>query len=570
MKNYLKKFGISFLVIFLLAFMIFIFGPTEIYFSNLGQFEFLFQEYIFVMTGIGIGIALILGIAVAFLPDKVYKIILSAVCGLGLASYAQVMFFNKNLDLLGLNPDGYSVSVGALIINLLIWIVIVAAVVLAVIKKEDISNKILIGIPAFLVTIQIVAFASLIPGADESAFERPEGSYFLTGENQFKLSENDNVLVFILDYFSNQYVDKMLAKYPDAIDYLNDFTYYDNDECVYHGTYPSIAHMLTGQEIDPSIPVNEWTSQIWQSETVNEFYKVMAKEQNYNVEVYTPESWVLRGDNDVTIFDGIFDNLTNSSQEIELDRKLLVTTMSKMAMYRMSPEILKNCFYTNNGEVLNIVSETAGEKAHEDAEFYDRVLGDGLTVSGDKNMLQIHHLEGAHAWTVDENCHTKEDATLEETCMGCMVMMSAYLDELKRVGKYDDTTIIITSDHGSEREPQVIMYIKEPGEKHDKMQVSHAPISHCNLLPTLAYYMGADTEAYGIPINEIAEEPVTRLYFLHTYDDRYPSVKTTDGTRDGAYNVYYAYQYTGDYSDLLREIDKGAPETVIPMVDAPN
>lgn len=568
MKNYLKKFLIASLTVFLLTFMIFIFGPTEIFFSNQTQFEFLFQEYIWVMTGIGVGSALVLGALIALIPERGYEIVLGVFCGLGLAGYIQVMFLNKNLDLLGLNPQGYVVSAGTKIINIVIWLIIVAAVVFLVIKKRDIANKLFIGIPAFLIAIQLVAFISLIPGADKSAFEREDGAWFMSGENQFTLSENHNVIVLLLDYFSNQYIDSMLAQYPDAIDFLNDFTYYDNDECVYHGTYPSIAHMLSGQEIDPSISVNEWEYNIWKSDTVNAFYRELAPNNNYDVEVYTPESEVLRATNDITIFDGIFDNLTNAANEIQIDTKLLVRTLSKMSSYRMAPEAMKNCFYTNNGEVHNIVMMTAGDKVHGDVEFRNRILTDGLTVSGENNKLQIHHLEGAHAWTVDANCETKEDATLEETCRGCMLMVQSYLEELKRVGKYDDSTIIITSDHGSEIAPQVIMYIKNPGETHDKMITSHAPISHCNFLPTLAYYLGGDSGQFGVRIDEIPEDlEAARLYFLHIYDEGYPSVQRSDGTGESAYNVYYMYQYTGDYSDLLNEIENNGPTSVLTMVD---
>lgn len=40
-------------------------------------------------------------------------------------------------------------------------------------------------------------------------------------------------------------------------------------------------------------------------------------------------------------------------------------------------------------------------------------------------------------------------------------MLEAYLNELKTLGVYDDSTIIITSDHGDVEYPQIIFFIKE-------------------------------------------------------------------------------------------------------------
>ena len=51
-----------------------------------------------------------------------------------------------------------------------------------------------------------------------------------------------------------------------------------------------------------------------------------------------------------------------------------------------------------------------------------------------------------------------------------MTIMEAYLNELKRLGVYDDATIIITADHGGDwkEEMQIIYFIKQPGEVHER------------------------------------------------------------------------------------------------------
>ena len=41
-----------------------------------------------------------------------------------------------------------------------------------------------------------------------------------------------------------------------------------------------------------------------------------------------------------------------------------------------------------------------------------------------------------------------QNATCQSTVKGIFTMLEAYLNELKTLGVYDDSTIIITSDHG--------------------------------------------------------------------------------------------------------------------------
>ena len=42
-------------------------------------------------------------------------------------------------------------------------------------------------------------------------------------------------------------------------------------------------------------------------------------------------------------------------------------------------------------------------------------------------------------------------------------MLEAYLNELKTLGVYDDSTIIITSDHGDVEYPQIIFSSRKTG-----------------------------------------------------------------------------------------------------------
>ena len=70
MKKYiLKKIGTAFLVSFLFTFMLLIFGPAEIFFANVTEFEFVYGEFAGYMAAFAVIGAVILTVLISFLPD---------------------------------------------------------------------------------------------------------------------------------------------------------------------------------------------------------------------------------------------------------------------------------------------------------------------------------------------------------------------------------------------------------------------------------------------------------------------------------------------------------------------
>ena len=569
MKQILKKAGIAFAPSLLLTFMIFLFGPSEIFFSNVSQFEFKFGEFAGWAVLLMIVAAVVLAAIATLLSrvsEKIYNIFPAVILAMGVLGYIQVMFLNKNLDLLGQNPDGYSADIGRGIFNLVIWIVGIGIFVFLAVKKSEISKKVCLYLASFLILIQAAGLISLIVQADETAYKRPADRWFLSGEDQLAVSPKNNVIVIVLDYFSNQYIEPTLAKYPDTLDCVHDFTYYDNDECVYFATFPSMLHMLTGAHVDNTVTINEWTRSVWEDPaTINLFDTI--HDLDYKLNIYTPGSDIYRGDNDVRILEGKIDNVTNDATAVIVDTKLLMTTVSKMSLYRMAPELFKNCFYTSFSEYTDIVSDANVEKAHNNYDFYARLKEEGVHLSDDdKNYYIIQHLEGDHERTTGADGWEAHDVTLEENSRGAFRVVEEYLDQLKAVGKYDDSTIIITADHGSPDEPQVIFFMKRPGESHDAVVYNHAPISHCDLLPTLINAMGGDGSIYGEDISDIPDVPRDRIYWICRFDDRYPYIPIYTGDKEGMANCLYGYFYTGDFDDLKKKLE-GEPDAVLPLID---
>lgn len=567
MKKQFGKLGSTFLVCFLFTFMLLIFGPSEIFFANVTGFDFVYGNFAGYMAAFAVAAAFLLTLLIAFLPGQIHGVLVSLVFGISLAGYLQVMFLNKNLDLLGVNPEGYRAQGGRAVWNLILWLVILAAVAVLSFWKRTVWKKLIPGLSAFLLCIQFVALVSLWVSAKDEAYHYPEGAWHLSGEKQYVVSADQNVIVIILDYFSNQYMEPLETAYPGATDFLHDFTYYSNMDCTYFGTFPSLPHMLTGREVNMAQPVNEWCREIWENEETNAFYEELRK-KNFLFHVYTPDTNILCGLNDEKILDGRISNVANDAQEIDVFYKLLFKTMAKMSCYRMFPEVLKPYFYANIDEYAGIVSARENKINHDNHEFYEGLLENGLHADKNSNYVIIQHLMGPHIYTTDVTGHYKEDSTLEETAKGCMTIVEEYLDQLKALGVYDDATIIITADHGGGYDSQVIFYIKRPGETHEASPVTDAPASFNEFLPTIADAAGLDASDYGQTIYDFSEgEQRERTVWLRMFDANYPTVPCYTGDKDGSANVYYGYTYTGNVEDLLRQTQEG-PSVIEPMADS--
>ncbi len=563
----MKKFAFSFLNIFLLTFMLLIFGPAEIFFANVTEFEFVYGEFAGYLAAAALGGALFAAGVLTVMPDGLYRAVMSVIFGLSVAGYLQVMFLNGQLDLLGLNPEGYQVSTGAAVGNLCIWLFIVAAVVaLAFVRKKIWKGMVAYG-AAFLLCIQAVALVSLLVTAREDAYQHKTQEWHLTGGDQYVVSEKENVILIILDYFSNQDLLEVQAKYPDVMNCLHDFTYYSNTDCNYYGTYPSIAHMLTGKGMDASIPVNEWFQNIWTDQDTLSFYE-MLREKNYTVNLYTPDIHYLCGTNDPELLSACFSNMTDSVRNVDVFYKLLFKTMTKMSCYRMMPELAKNAFYTEGSEYADIISYEEDVLRHKNADFYRGLLDEGVRTDKNSNYFIIQHLLGTHEYSTTAECAEKPGSTLEDTARGCMVMVEEYLEQLKRVGAYDNSTIIVTSDHGDMVDSQVIFYIKEPDTHREVSAETNAPISLHELRPTVAAAAGLDSALFGQTIYDFAQdEQREREVWVRDSDVRYTIVQNYVEDRIGYANIYKIYRYTGDYGDLLRQIEQNQYD-VAQMVDS--
>ncbi len=556
--KYRKKLVHSLYLLLLLLVTYALLCPLEIYVGNKDELLFSISDFLPILLGIA-AVGIILGTLIfSVLPEKIYKPLYVLTFAFALMSYIQNMFLNSTL----MRDDGGKMEwdklQGKMVANTIIWVVVFAIVIvlsLTILKKNYI--KVYSYIALAITFLELTAIASMLLS---NPWKKPEDAHFsLSGEYQYSLASGDNIVILILDRYSNGHFESLMEDHPEYLGKFKDFTYYNNMDSHYAYTFPAVQHLLTG--VDKDIDVNDlkkedgssykdWNECAWSSNKCREFYKTI-HDKGYSLNFYySVEAYAMFGDMDNLV--GKVDNA--SCVPLHIDKGLTVRLLEKMSLYKCLPYAVKPKFEVMSTSFSGTASYEIGVSDYQNATFYRNLCDRGLTIE-DKittgtgqecnNLINIIFIEGIHEpYTLgaDGSEVPESESNLEITKQGLDVIVDKYIQELKDQGRYDNTTIIITSDHGWAPEyldPQPVFLIKMAGETHASMITTDAPVSSDDFMPTILDIIGEDYSEYG-----------TSIFDWHDGDKR---VRTMNFLSEEGNPVY---TYEGDRYDLIEQMEK--------------
>ena len=554
--NYGERLRYTMLIVLMQIISFVILGPLEIYFGNEKDFAFSYGDFFWLLLLIAIAVWAIGSLLVAALPEKLCVITNAVILGIAIASYIQNMFMNVKLSEADGSPMNWNELKSFTIINLIVWIVILALVICGSVFLKKYWTKISMGAAAFFSLIQVVAVISLVlPAMTE---HKESGNLQMATDERFQVAKENNIIIFVLDTFGNMQYEEALKKYPEIAEDLSDFTFYNNADCHYYCTFPSMTHMLTGNEFDFNATSEGWMQTAWTSERAVNFYQTLHDDE-YTVNLYSATPGYVYGD--LENLYGKIDNVRGVDTIVK--KGILVKRICKMSIYKYVPYIVKPYFEVLSKEFDSVVEYAEGDSCTDDnGEFYQLLLNNPLEISNDmKNAVIIQHIFGTHQpYTLNQNAEIVEEADRIDTIKGLSVILNEYMQQLKDIGMYDDATIIITADHGAwyGGDTQPIFFIKQSGETHEALAVNEAPISLDDMQATILSLAGEDYSAYGTSIFDWnADDARERTVYMRRNDEQYPEVQGS------SFNVYYQYTYVGKRNNLNERVEQG-PDDIVP------
>ena len=518
-----------------------ILGPLEIYAGNSTELTFPYYHFFVPLTLLSVAFATFLAMLFSLVEEKLHGLTCAFIVAIGVTSWLQAMFLNKNI----FNVNGHSINWTELrtqtSTNLAIWIIcVVLAIILYIVISEKIDNRnIQMWIAGLFSAIQLVAVVSLLLTVDPM----PESQWIFDSSDEFKVAQEDNIIVLILDSFGQESLEETIKSDEDFMNSLCDFTMYTNANSTYNGTFPSITYMFTGKETpdEKGFDVLEYTNSAYSTEHYTGFTDKI-KEFGYHLRYYIHDTNLF---GDFSNVEGRFDNAASITANVKY--KQLLKRMMQMAVYRYAPLIIKPYYEISTEEFFGggiFYSENWNWPICANYEFFDHLKQNGLSFSDEKKEIKIIHLFGLHhPFGTDSNCNEKEDATKQENIYGLKLLVDTYLDELNRLGVYDSSTVIITSDHGgnlTESDLFPILLIKRRGEQHSSTQINNSPIDSKDFVPTVLDIIGADNYSeYGLSVFDNTGKNRNRVFY----------------NRNGI-DDYTKYEYYGDNEQLLKEIER--------------
>ena len=569
-RRWWKRFVLILAPTFLFFYIFLVHSPIEFFIVNNSEFEFVFCDFAYKYIVLAILCSVVISMLIALSKSKLCDILACAIFGLDLDMYFQLNFLNGSLGLL----DGTekNVNITGNIINFILWIVIFTMPFVLFFVFKRYRSKVIMFVCGTLCFMQITSLVILIAQSPNSVFDRKSSHYYLSANDQFTISADKNIIIFAIDAYSNSYLDELFEAYPEVKGIIKDFTYYSNADCHYEGSVYSINYLASGTEWDPTISINKWCQTAWNNEKNDRFYSRL-KEQGYIFNLYSTQLSGLSNDAQINAM-GKVANLVEDECDFLLNNEMMFNLFMNASLYRVMPNIYKDKFeFTASKYQSAYIVISKDNKAIDynmklsNADFYKELKSKGLKTDDTKNYYILLHLDGVHGpYSVNENCESVSESTLLETERGCWRYIEEYINQLKELGVYDNTTIIITADHGKHHDyydAQPIFFIKNANEEHDTFIETNAPISFSDIMPTVIYLAGGEYSDLGTTIFEHYENEMReRTLYIRMYDDELPDVPKRDSPTKSTLNCFYKYVYTGNIDDLREIGDKGPTEKI--------
>lgn len=554
-KAYWKKFMASLLFSSVGFFTLFFFSPLEVYLGNPASFKIYTDSAVLVLFLASAVISLAFSFAVSFLPTKPLKHLNLTIFGVTLCFYLQAMLLNGELIIL--NGEQLQLTAGVKFLNILIWLVIFLGVfALWFLFKKKRKEKVFITATKFIAAavalMQLTGFVSLYLSCDKSVNDTK--SLYFSNKGELQLSNQKNVVVFIVDYCDSYIVEEALAQDPEMFSGLSGFTYYPDTLYSYCRTYPAVPYLLTGNRCYYDTPYAQYAQESFDNSAFLKDMDVLGTDiRLYTEPSYTGGAGSAYIDNYGTI---------DSTQLSNINPFGFLWETFKVSGFRGAPYVLKPLFaYVTEDVNTNSLHHTEDfTTVVNDLVFYDTVQNTGVSVNGDySSAFRFYHMYGSHPGAVlNENAEYEANVSLPQALRGDIKIIQAYLDQLKELGLYDNTTVIITADHGDFpgeliRPQTCLMLVKmADADSTAPLKTSNAPISHDDMFATVIKGLGGDYAAYGKSIDEIAEDEVRTRYHYNTV------------VRQEDFEEMFLYEYlvTGDGRDLANYQKTGKEWTI--------
>ena len=513
-----ERFVYGLIAAFFFVFTIYFVAPLEIVAGASNDLVYSMGDVWWTLLLPDLGIIVAITLILTLLRGRAFQIALVTVFAVGLCAYVQALFLNVGLPA----ADGATIVwadyMPMQIISSIVWLVILAGLLVFAVLRGRRAQGVVAIVSVFLVVVQGIGLASLaITPADNGQSEAVNAKVVMTEDQLFTVNPKHNVIVFVLDTFDTAYLKRIERDFnPNILDGLTGFTNYENATSAMIPTRFAIPEMMTGQMPRFDESYDTYVAERYgRSDFLDKIH-----DANYSIGLYTDSMRIstLPSEEQYRITSKTVNmhDLPNSM----LDFGGTLDSLYQMGQYRDAPWPFKWAFwyYTDqiNQSMVATTADTAPEESVytiDDVRYYNRLRQIHLSLEEDgyDGAYRFIHLLGSHyPFNYDEevNYLGEDQSNVFKQSQGAIHIVTEYINQLKELGVYENTTIIITADHGYwtitldpiEETSTPIMFVKpEQSAELDALPITvdEKPVSHLDMQATVLDAMGKDWSEYS-------------------------------------------------------------------------
>ena len=459
------------------CFITLVYGPLELYFTNRKDFWFapnvIVPEVLFLFAAALLLCILLLAAADRWAP-KLYTLLTGCFVWGTLVCYLHSNFLSGWLP----SMDGSAVDWNAYPTQraLSAAVCVAAALFVGFLGwKKWLQNAAFFGGGALTLMLAITVVTL---GLGSSSLQ---GSYYFSTNKELQdYSSDKNFLMFVVDTVDGDVFEQLVNETPEYQEALRDFTYYSNTMSGYAYTELSMSQFLTGQWYEGDVPFETYCTK-----ALNESpFLADLQNRDYRMGFYFGYNFF-----DKNSGPDRFVNLSLRTSEITT-HPAFWRVILRMSCVKNAPFDFKRLGYglpeKLNGLIQKGPVDFENRFESDNAAFWNYCQTTPVTTTGSDKVFKYIHLDGAHPAFLYgphlEKVAGTEQATYPNSVGSCLYVIENYLNMLRENDCYDNTAILILSDHGygengtDEGRQHSILLAKGFGEHHD-YAVNEAPVS---------------------------------------------------------------------------------------------
>ena len=425
------------LALLFLFILIVIHVPQSIYFSQREYFTDYFTDLISPILIYGLFAVVLASVILSVLPRKILKYVVSVLLVFAILLWVYVDFFVVSYGAL----DGSEIdfkhfnSRGNIEIIVCFVCLILALVFHKLILKQ---GPFLVGLLS-LGLLVMTALNIYNEPADKQKKEDIDPEFF-------NYSSEKNIILIVLDTFGAEYFQQALAQDPSIKNKFKGFVSYSDAISNYPATKGSLPSLLTGKMIPGNIKYRKFLQEYVPEHGLPNFFS----QKGYLVSVLSVYSWFKHFYKERYLFEPQLNSgvlqAYNSAQLLDY------------SLFRAVPHYLKqNVFDGGNWFFSKEISKQAEipNSFPEKGNFFLELMRDNIKVADKTPRFKVIHVTTPHPeYRYNRSCELIEDipagkqAMLEQS-MCALKKVGELLMAYKESGIYDNSLIVVTSDHGS-------------------------------------------------------------------------------------------------------------------------